>query len=117
MSLDMTTAPAVETFIRVYRLPTKLTNGFCFGGGQPIEFLNVDWFQIPEHVQVTRDELEKMIKAKIYWDPHARFLVLDSRPGETFVIEPGTDKVNALKKLLDEIAPVQKYGEDSSHVG
>ena len=115
MSLDMTTAPAVETFIRVYRLPTKLTNGFCFGGGQPIEFLNVDWFQIPEHVQVTRDELEKMIKAKVYWDPHARFLVLDSRPGETFVIEPDTAKVDALKKLLDEIAPVQKYGEDSSH--
>ncbi|EJL33240.1 hypothetical protein PMI01_02202 [Caulobacter sp. AP07] len=78
-----------EIFIRVYRLPPKLTNGFCFDGGNPIEFLNVDWFGVPGSVAPpSRDELATMIRSKIYYDPSAKFLVLDTRPGETFVIDP-----------------------------
>jgi hypothetical protein len=30
--------------IYVYRLPVKLSDGYCFGGGNPITFTNVDWF-------------------------------------------------------------------------
>lgn len=76
--------------IRIYRLPEKLTNGFCFNGGNAIEFLNVDWFdEPPPHVAITRAELEREIRSKRYYDPAARFLVLDDRPGETFVLGPG----------------------------
>jgi len=28
-----------RTFVRVYRLPKKLTNWYCFGQGVPITFL------------------------------------------------------------------------------
>lgn len=30
--------------VRVYLLPAQLTNGYCFRGGVPIAFTNVDWF-------------------------------------------------------------------------
>ena len=33
-----------NTMVYVYKLPEKLSNGFCFGGGVPITFTNVDWF-------------------------------------------------------------------------
>jgi hypothetical protein len=86
---------AAEPLIRVYRLPEKLTNGFCFGGGTPIPFINVDWFNAEPPADMgiatpTRDELTAFIKSKVYWDPSARFLVLDDRTDETFVIERAT---------------------------
>lgn len=74
----------------VYRLPDKLSDGFCFGVGKPITFINVDWFDAvpPEGVFIpTRDDLITFIKAKNYYDPTQAYLVLDGREGETFVIE------------------------------
>lgn len=82
-----------QSTICVYRLPEKLTDGFCFGAGKPITFTNVDWFEAvpPEGIPVpTRDDLIGFIKAKAYYDPTARFLVLDGRDGETFVISPSS---------------------------
>lgn len=77
--------------IRVYRLPEKLTNGFCFAGGNPVTFLNVDWFHAPDASQnFSRDDLTTFLTSKGYYDPSARFLVLDDRPGETFILEPIT---------------------------
>ncbi|RWE95750.1 hypothetical protein [Mesorhizobium sp.] len=75
-----------RTFLRVYRLPEKLTNGYCFGGGVPITFLNVDWFEAL--VDQGREPLTAFIKGKRYFDPTARFLVLADDPALTFVIEP-----------------------------
>lgn len=75
--------------IRVYRLPEKLTAGFCFNGGNPISFLNVDWFDVPPEdmgVRLTRADIEDSIRRKNYYDASAAFLVLDDRPGETFVL-------------------------------
>ena len=75
--------------IRVYRLPEKLTDGFCFGGGKPITFTNVDWFDVPPPdmgITLTREMVEDHVRAKDYFTPGARFLVLDDRPGETFVM-------------------------------
>lgn len=78
--------------IQVYRLPAKLTDGFCFGHGKPVTFTNVDWFtsEPPEGMGIslpTEDELRVFIASKSYYDPGFRFLVLDDRPGRTFVIE------------------------------
>ena len=76
--------------IRVYRLPEKLSDGFCHGGGVPITFTNVDWFGAPPEGQsVSPGEIANFIRAKSYFDPSARYLVLDERPGLTFVIEGG----------------------------
>ncbi len=78
--------------IRIYKLPQKLTNGYCFGGGHPIEFLNVDWFDgtVPaltgSYYTASRDELEAEVKRKKYYDPAASFLVLGDAEDQTFVI-------------------------------
>lgn len=73
--------------IQVYRLPAKLTNGFCFNGGNPIEFLNVDWFDTPDGMEIDQDMVRAEIICKNYYDPRWRFLVLDDREGQSFVIE------------------------------
>jgi hypothetical protein len=69
----------------VYRLPQQLTNGYCFGGGHPIPFLNVDWFDAP--ISENHQSLIGFIKKKRYFDPSARFLVLADHPNLTFTIE------------------------------
>jgi len=85
LSMDFLTAPRV--FVRVYRLPERLTDGYCFGGGRPIPFLNVDWFEAL--VSEGRDGLILFISRKAYFDVNARFLVLGDDPNFTFVIDPG----------------------------
>ena len=73
--------------IFVYELPMrdKLANGYCFGGGVPINFLNVDWFS--EDAVMSIKDCKSFIKSKGYYKPNARFLVLSTLPGRSFVIE------------------------------
>jgi hypothetical protein len=33
-----------NNFCRVFELPKEYPTGFCFGGGYPVEFKMVDWF-------------------------------------------------------------------------
>jgi len=75
-----------RTFVRVYMLPRKLTDGYCFQGGVPITFRNVDWFEAP--VSEGRDGLVAFIKQKRYYTPFERFLVLGDHPDFTFTIDP-----------------------------
>ena len=53
-----------ELFIWVYRLPAKLSDGFCFGGGVPITFTNVDWFNGSEEMK--RADVEAFVRKKKY---------------------------------------------------
>lgn len=77
---------AKRVFVRVYRLPAKLTEGYCFGAGVPITFTNVDWFDVP--VGEAREALIEFIRSKAYCRPDARFLVLGDSPDFVFTIEP-----------------------------
>jgi len=86
---------ASRTFVRIYRLPSKLTDGYCFGGGVPIAFQNVDWFETP--VAEGREPLETFIQSKLYYNPHARFLVLGDDPSFVFTIEPDSPASGAPK--------------------
>lgn len=74
--------------LHVYRLPDTLNAGYCFGGGNRIEFLNVDFFDIPW--DLPRDDIKSFIAKKSYFDPAGRFLVLSSskHPTLTFTMEP-----------------------------
>lgn len=81
---DFLTAP--RAFVRVYRLPEKLTAGYCFGGGVPITFTNVDWFETL--VDEGRGPLEAFIRGKQYFDARSRYLVLADHPDLTFTIDP-----------------------------
>jgi hypothetical protein len=33
-----------NNFCRVFKLPKQYPGGFCFGGGLPVTFMMVDWF-------------------------------------------------------------------------
>jgi hypothetical protein len=70
-------------FMHVYRLPEKLNSGFCFGGGNPITFTNVDWFGGP--AEMTREEIEKLIRKKRYCVPGHKYLVVSDTPERTFL--------------------------------
>ena len=72
--------------VRVYALPPKLTDGYCFGAGVPITFRNVDWFSAGS--DQGPDILTPFIKGKRYYRPDQRFLVLGDRPDLVFTIEP-----------------------------
>ena len=76
------------TFVRVYELPEKLVTGFCFGGGVPITFKNVDWFETS--IEGGKDEMIDWIKIKNYYSPNRTFLVLADDPEFTCVIGPIT---------------------------
>jgi hypothetical protein len=82
--VDFMTAPRAR--VHVYRMPAKLSEGYCFDGGHPIAFQNVDWFDAP--ISEGRDVLTAFIRKKAYFNPSARFLVLADHPDLTFTIEP-----------------------------
>jgi hypothetical protein len=77
---------AERVFVRIYVVPEKPTNGYCFGGGVPITFTNVDWFEAV--VSDGRDDLIAFIKSKKYYHDNSRYLVLGDHPNFTFTIEP-----------------------------
>lgn len=87
-----------QIFVRVYELPSELTNGFCFHGPKPIEFLNVDWFRVP--VEMPRQLAEDMIKARNYFNPTVSYLVLGDTNEYTWVIA-------AAKSVFDPLAHEQ----------
>ena len=63
--------------VHIYRMPEKLDDGYCFGSGKLIMFLNVDWFDIdPDH----RAEVILFIRKKRYFVPGKKYLML----GQTF---------------------------------
>lgn len=72
--------------VHVYRLPAKLSDGYCFGGGQPVLFQNVDWFDAM--ISEGREPLATFIKGKRYFNIWDRFLVLSDEPTLTFTIDP-----------------------------
>jgi hypothetical protein len=85
----MSTTERSETaFVHVYKLPEKLSEGYCFGGGVAIAFLNVDWFEAP--VSIGREEIERFVRGKGYYDERSRFLLLADHPSFTFTIEPAS---------------------------
>lgn len=73
--------------IFVYALPAKMSDGYCFGGGRRIPFLNLDWFEgFPE---MTEDELRKEVQGKIYMPEHHRVLVLSPERLICMFVEEG----------------------------
>lgn len=79
--------PDARVFVRVYRLPERLIEGYCFGGGNSITMVNVDWFEAP--ISEGKGPLVEFIKSKMYYKPGFRYLVLGDLPEFVFVIEKG----------------------------
>lgn len=83
---DFMSAP--RTRIHVYRMPDKLSDGYCFGTGRTIIFVNVDWFDAV--IAQGQAPLIQFIKTKRYFDPRARFLIIADDPTLTFTIDPAS---------------------------
>jgi hypothetical protein len=72
-----------NNFMRIFRVPIEFPSAFCFGGGIPIEFQMVDWFNpvtdemmenfnVEEHKKMIR----KMIRKKVYYNPNYKYLAI-----------------------------------------
>lgn len=84
MTQDFDFLNAPKVFVRIYEMPEKLTNGFCFGGGVPITFKNVDWFEVME--KSSAEGLIEYIEGKPYAKNNARLLVLGDHPDFVFTL-------------------------------
>ena len=77
----------MHDMMHVYKIPEKRSAGYCFNGGNPIEFLNVDWVSSPE-VDTTVEDIRGFFEQKLWFTKTplgTRFLVLcDARPELTF---------------------------------
>ncbi len=89
-----------NNFIRIFRMPQQFRSDFCFGGGHPVNFQMVDWFNpIPQEelwsgkpkeltdkeLEEYREAIREFIKVKNYYDPKFQFLAL-SAYGDVFLI-------------------------------
>lgn len=89
-----------NNFTRIFRIPNEFPSDFCFGGGHPVNFQLVDWFNpIPQEElwsgkvkNLTEEELAKhreaireFIKVKNYYDPEFKLLAM-SDYGDVFLI-------------------------------
>lgn len=63
----------MDEFCIVYQLPEKLTNGFAFTG-QPITFMNVDWFNCADII--SDGNLIQFVKDKRYYDHTKGYIIL-----------------------------------------
>ena len=72
--------------IRILEIPPSSGN-FHFGGGEPQEFVEVDWFRDDAWLIATEDGrngIADFIRQKRYFDPSKAYLVL--HPTHTFTI-------------------------------
>ena len=75
-----------NNFCRVFELPDSFPVEFCFGGGHPVEFKIVDWFQpVPwDHLHTGKllawpeyeVLLRKFLKKKLYYDPDKKYILI-----------------------------------------
>lgn len=86
-----------NNFCRIFELPDCYPKGCCFGGGHPVTFKMVDWFN-----PIPSDELENMkpwqdyipllkefLKDKLYVKPGKQYLLITDF-GESMLFSPGT---------------------------
>jgi hypothetical protein len=86
----------MSNFCRVFELPDKYPSGYCFGGGFPVEFKMVDWFNPIPSDDFYDNKIKKwedyvpMIKEfllkKLYVKSGMKYLVITDF-GESFVFE------------------------------
>jgi len=79
-----------NNFCRIFELPDKLSDEFCFNGGIPILFKMVDWFNPVSDCpcEITTDslcgQLEEWLQDKSYVRPGKKYLLI-SDFGASFI--------------------------------
>ena len=79
-----------NNFGRVFELPNRYPREYCFGGGQPVQFLMVDWFNPlkttdpPEPWEEAVKTLRPFLMQKSYVKPGRRYILITDF-GETLM--------------------------------
>ena len=73
--------PWEKNFCRVFELPNNFPEGFLFGGGKPVTFKMIDWFNpIPEEGPDKWEDivpmLKEFLKKKRYIVPGKKYIVI-----------------------------------------
>ena len=74
--------PYEKNFCRVFELPDRYPEGFCFGVGKPVMMLMVDWFNPwPDNPDLkTWDDVTKLLlpflRKKVYVKPGKRYILI-----------------------------------------
>lgn len=76
-----------NTMVYVYRLPHRMSEGYCFGGGHSIIFQNIDWFNGFDGM--TREDLERGISTKKYLRDGEAYLVCSPENDISFTFKSG----------------------------
>ena len=91
-----------NNFCRVFQLPTKYPEGYCFGGGLPTTFVMVDWFNpvtgLPQW-GISENNYYKLIKIGELVDDGSHTKEVDS---------------NELQKSLTDFLVQKKYIKEES---
>jgi len=90
-----------NNFMRIFRLPLEYPSDFCFGGGHPVNFQLVDWFNPVEmkfwergkrdfilkgtELEEHRMRIREFIKGKMYYIVGYKYLAIADY-GDTFLI-------------------------------
>jgi len=91
-------------FLRVFCLPSRFPSDYCFGGGHPVTFILVDWFNaFPQQefwegktkeiktadaeYQKHIEKLKDFIKGKKYFTTTFTYMVLTDY-GDVFLVNP-----------------------------
>ena len=83
-----------NNFCRVFELPEGYPKGFCFGGGKPVTFQMVDWFNPIPRRDILNDDIKEwneyipllkdFLESKTYVKPGRQYLVITDF-GESFL--------------------------------
>lgn len=76
-----------EHLVRVFKIPPP-DGQYCFGGGRPANFIEVDWFRDEEGMMASetgRSEIKEFIEKKIYARDGSALLVMS--PVAAFTID------------------------------
>jgi len=78
-----------DFMVLVFRLPEQVPSDFCFGGGWPVNFQLIDWFEgrypgakVPVHINEIRQE----VRLKRYYKPGQNLLCM-RRDGACFLVD------------------------------
>ena len=73
----------------VYQIPEKMSDGYCFGDGVPIEFTNVDWFEVSD--DTSTHEIVKYVLTKKYVKPDKKYIIIIPERDQSLILS-GSDR-------------------------
>lgn len=91
--------PYALNFCRVFELPDRYPEGYCFSGGKPVTMLMVDWFNPwPDNPKLkTWEDVTKLLlpflRSKIYVKPNKRYILITDF-GASLIFEKETENQN-----------------------